>query len=85
MSAASRDAASVIESLEDQHGERCVDFITDADGGVVFKEYRRDVEDGGRWTLVADYAAVRYASRVDALAAASARLAWLGDVMPRTR
>lgn len=67
----------VILSLEDVHGERCADIVADADGTFRLKVYRRDAEDGGRWTLVADYGATRYRSLEEARIAARARLPWL--------
>src|SRR5215469_14791547 len=45
----------VLASLEDAEGFRCVDIVRLPDGMFVFKEFRRDPEDSGRWTLVADY------------------------------
>jgi hypothetical protein len=70
-------AMKVIISLEDADGLRCVDILEDGDGGFHFKEFRRDPEDGGRWTLVADYAAHSYSSRNEALLAAGEAISWL--------
>lgn len=72
-----RAARDVIRSVQDLHGERCVDFISRAGGGVVFKVYRRDPEDIGRWSLVADYAGVTYNSLESAYSAAEERISWL--------
>ena len=66
-----------ILSLEDAEGLRCVDVAAGADGAFGFKEFRRDPEDGGRWSLVADDTAIRYDIRDAALEAATARFAWL--------
>jgi hypothetical protein len=41
----------VIQSIEDADGLRCVDLIAHRDGTFAFKEFRRDPEDGGRWTM----------------------------------
>jgi len=68
----------VIESLEDPHGSRCVDILLREDGSFVFKEFRRDPEDAGRWTLVADYSQTGFATRDAALSAAAAAIAWFG-------
>ena len=68
---------TVIRSVEDTHGERCVDLISRADGSVVFKVFRRDPEDGGRWSLLAATSAVAYTSAESAYKAAAARLGWL--------
>ena len=66
-----------ILSLEDDEGLRCVDVLRGPDGAFGFKTFRRDPEDGGRWSMLADYTAVRYATREEALRAAASTLAWL--------
>ena len=68
----------VIDSLEDPHGSRCVDILQREDGCFVFKEFRRDPEDAGRWTLLADYSRAGFATKEAALAAAAAAIAWFG-------
>jgi hypothetical protein len=68
----------VIASLEDAHGSRCVDLLQREDGRLVFKEFRQDPEDAGRWTLVADYSQTGFATRDAALNAAAAALPWFG-------
>lgn len=67
----------VIESIEDAFGERCVDFIIAADGRVTFKEFRRDPEDRGRWTLLSDYSDLRFDDKAEARRAARQHIAWL--------
>jgi hypothetical protein len=71
----------VMASLEDAEGARCVDLILRADGRYAFKEFRRDPEDGGRWTLVADHSGVHYPTREAALRAAADTIAWF-DAAP---
>ena len=71
----------VVRSIEDRFGERCVDLITRGDGRVTFRECRRDVEDGGRWTIVGDYSDMSFATIDEAIAAAVAHVAWLGDAV----
>ena len=66
----------VVDSLEDTEGARCVDLILRDDGSFGFKEFRRDPEDGGRWTLVADYSALRYPTGDEALSAAADAIGW---------
>lgn len=66
-----------ILSLEGDDGRRCVDILPLVGGGFGFKEFRRDPEDGGRWTLVADSSATGYESQDAAIAAATTRIAWL--------
>jgi hypothetical protein len=69
----------VVTSHESEDGTRCVDIIDLRDGRFTFKECRRDVEDGGRWTLVADFSAHTYPSYADALSAARRVVSWLGS------
>jgi hypothetical protein len=71
-----RDRAKVIKSLEDADGFRCVDILERPDGTFSFKEFRRDPEDAGRWTLLGDYSHHSYRTTDDALRAAATSLAW---------
>lgn len=75
----------VVRSIEDRFGERCVDLIRHFGGRVTFKEFRRDVEDGGRWTLVGDFSGESFATIDEALGSAVLRVAWLGDVVGPAR
>lgn len=68
---------AVLVSLEDSQGLRCVDIFRRADGSFGFKEFRKDPEDGGGWTLTADFSHLTYPSQDAALAAAAATLGWL--------
>ena len=70
----------VIASLEDASGMRCVDILRQGDGKFLFKEFRRDPEDGGRWTLVADYSATSFPTKDAALSAAAEALPWFGAI-----
>ena len=73
-----------IHSIEDDSGMHCVDFIEDAHGAVCFKVFRKDPEDAGRWSLVADYSKTVFADEAQALAAAAARIPWLRQrLLPR--
>lgn len=69
----------LVESLEDESGMRCIDVVQ-AGGTYFLKEYRRDPEDGGRWTLVADYSTLLYESRSDAFKAISSIAPWVKRV-----
>ena len=71
----------VLASLEDADGFRCVDIFQRADGTFAFKEFRRDPEDAGRWTLVGDYSQQGHASKDEALRAAASVLTWLAETM----
>lgn len=67
----------VVTSLEDHYGERCVDILAFPDGTFAFKVFRRDPEDGGRWTCVDDRSGTRYPSFADAKSAAAEVVDWL--------
>jgi hypothetical protein len=67
----------VISSIREPHGSRCVDILQREDGSFIFREFRQDVEDAGRWTLVADYSLTGFATKDAALDAAAAALPWL--------
>jgi len=68
---------TVFDSVENDEHDRCVDLFGRPDGSFGFEAFRRDVEDAGRWTPVAYYSGVAYASRAAALEAAVAAVAWL--------
>ena len=70
----------IVTSIENEARDRCVDFVLHADGTVTYREFRRDPEDAGRWSLVSDYGAPRHACMVDAVAHASRRIAWLAEI-----
>lgn len=67
----------VFTSIEDAHHERCVDIFERPDGTFGFEEFRRDIEDQGRWTATAYYSAKSFPSRDGAWEAARASIAWL--------
>jgi len=75
----SRNRPLAVISLEDSDGFRCVDIIEHPDGTFTFKEFRRDPEDAGRWTLVDDYSHERYATKDDALRAAAGAIPWFAE------
>lgn len=66
---------AVIRSFEDTGGLRCVDLIEDR-GTFTFRECRRDPEDRGRWSLVADFSGRSFPSAEEALRAAQAAIGW---------
>ena len=67
----------VHRSVENDEHDRCVDLFERPDGSWGYEEFRRDVEDAGRWTPVQYYSGLVYASREDALAAAMRSVGWL--------
>jgi hypothetical protein len=72
----------VFESIENDDGSRCTDLFRRPDGTFGFDEFRRDVEDGGVWTVTGNYSALVYPSRSAALSAAIETIGWLGDTAP---
>ena len=79
-----RAPPTVVTSREDADGFRCVDVFQRADGTFGFKEFRRDPEDAGRWTLVGDYSDRSYATTDEALRAAASSLPWLAQMTWQT-
>jgi hypothetical protein len=74
---------TVFVSVENSEHDRCVDIFSRADGSYGFEEFRRDIEDGGKWTPVQYYSGVTYVSSADALDTAERRIPWLVDVLAR--
>ena len=72
-------AACVIRSIHNREVDRCVDIIKHEDGTFGFKEFRRDSEDRGGWTLVRYNSERVYSTEPEATAAAKAAVAWLHD------
>jgi hypothetical protein len=72
-------ATRVIRSLHNVEVDRCVDIIRHADGTFGFKEFRRDPEDRGGWTLISYNPQRIYATEEEAATAARASVVWLRD------
>ena len=72
---------TVFVSVENSEHDRCVDIFARADGSYGFEEFRRDIEDGGRWTPVHYYSGVTYASSAAALDTAERCVSWLVDAL----
>jgi hypothetical protein len=64
-------------SIEHEDGLRCVDIVALPDGSFGFREYRRDPEDRGGWSLVADFLDRRHETIQAALDAAASVVPWL--------
>jgi hypothetical protein len=77
------DRPTVVTSLEDADGFRCVDIFERPDRTFGFKEFRRDPEDAGRWTLVGDYSHHSYSTKDETLRAAAVSLPWFAETMER--
>jgi len=73
----SNERFKVLKNLEDAEGFRCVDIFQRPDGTFGFKEFRRDPEDSGRWSLVEDFSYLSYATESEALSAARQSVPWL--------
>ena len=54
--------SKVMESFENDLEDRCVDFFVRDDGTFGFEEYRRDHEEGGRWSKVGQFSGTRFSS-----------------------
>jgi hypothetical protein len=66
----------VLASLENSHGDYCVDIFVRVDGSFGFEEYRRDPEDGD-WRCLHRYSGQAFGSREDAVAQARTQVPWL--------
>ena len=68
---------TVLKSIEDGYHERCVDLFVRPDGTFGFEEFRRDVEDQGRWTATQYYSGKSFGSREAAWDAAKHSVSWI--------
>ncbi len=68
---------AVAASIENPQHDRCVDVFARPDESFGFEEFRRDAEDAGAWTPVSHFSGLRHASKAEALAEATRRVAWL--------
>jgi hypothetical protein len=71
----------VLDSIENEQLDRCVDVFLRPDGSFGFEAFRRDAEDAGAWTPVSYFSGLRFATRAAALEEAARRIAWLGQVL----
>ena len=69
--------SKVMESFENDLEDRCVDFFVRDDGTFGFEEYRRDHEEGGRWSKVGQFSGTRFSSLEVAKASAKYLVPWL--------
>jgi hypothetical protein len=67
----------VLDSIETDDRDRCVDIFLRPDGTAGFEEYRRDTEDGRGWFAIGHHAGKVYATPEAARAAALAAVPWL--------
>lgn len=59
----------------------CVDVITSPDGQFTFKVFRKDPEDQGRWSLVADYSGLQFTTEEEVFRAAAVKVPWLAELL----
>ena len=71
---------TVFRSIENDDHDRCVDLFERPDRTFGFEEFRRDVEDAGRWTPVSFYSGLNYGTGDAALQAALKAVVWLQAV-----
>ena len=70
---------TVLRSINDAEGLRCVDIFERPDGSFGFDEFRRDAERPG-WYSIAYQGERRFESAEDALAAALRATPWLREL-----
>lgn len=70
----------VLQSINDETAQRCVDIFLRADGSFGFEEYRRDAEDARGWFATGGHASLIFQSQDDALKAARCAVAWLSRI-----
>ena len=76
-------SSGVIATLHNDDAHRCVKIMKRPDGSFGFREFRRDPEDAGSWTLVNDPQG-SYPSQAHAVAAAKDGVPWLRDALTTT-
>ena len=70
----------VLRSIESDLGNLCIDIFIRPDGTHGFEEFRRDVEDAGRWHSLNRFGSLMFASEADAMERARRDIAWLQAV-----
>ena len=76
-------AEQVLNSVNNEGGDHCVDFFRRVDGSFGYREFRRDPEDQGRWSLTAAHDHAIFAAYADARDAAVGQVAWLAVAVSR--
>ena len=69
----------VFRSVEDAYYERCVVLFQRPDGTFGFEEFRRDLEDQGRWTPTAYYSGRTFSTQEAAWESAKNTVEWLNE------
>lgn len=76
-------ATSVVTTVHSEDAHRCVKILREPGGAFSYREFRRDPEDAGGWTMVRDNGGA-FATQQQALAAARAEFAWLPETQSKT-
>lgn len=71
----------VLASPTTPGGDRCVDLFVRPEGTFGYEEFRRDPEDGGRWTVTGFHASRRFDTLAETLHEARRRVGWLEEVL----
>ncbi len=77
------DKNVVVNSINIQGANRCVDIFRRPDGTFGFEEFRRDMEDNRGWFPVGSFGNQTFDSEDDALLEARAKIIWLSDAIDR--
>jgi GNAT superfamily N-acetyltransferase len=67
----------VVNSIDNDEADHCVDVFVRDDGTFGFEEYRRDHEDGRGWFSLDRYGTLVFPGESEALAQARSRVRWL--------
>ena len=67
----------MLDSIETESGDFCVDFFQREDGSFGFEPFRRDVEDSGKWTGIHYYSSLSYFTLGQAQEIAVEKISWL--------
>lgn len=70
----------VINSINNQDGNRCVDIVKEQGGRYRYQEWRRDSEDQNGWFLLHDSLPLTYLTEFEAMAAAKVAVVWFKAV-----
>jgi hypothetical protein len=73
----------VLASIENDHGDRCVDIFVRPDETYGFEEFRRDPEDCGQWRCLNRFSQHVFTSEPLALASARDCVQWLPRIVSR--
>ena len=74
----------VVNSVNNEYADRCVDFFVRADGSYGYKEFRRDPEDQGAWFVTEFNQIGVYPHYEAALESALTRVPWLSEAIKRS-